>query len=175
MLAVKFHHLRALVHRPYLCYPLLRHRDDGAGSLPQEDWPLVSSYEKTCVLEARETARLLHGVSSEKDLVHDFPWWQMISCLICAGSILLISSIFTQPSTDEHADFDAESLLDDAETCLKMFEALSVNSPSASIARDMMESLKECGSDWKGAPTASAAPAFFLTHIYTHSLCRAII
>lgn len=148
MLAVKFHHLRALIHRPYLCYPLLRHLDDASTTLMQSDWLLVSVYEKTCVMEARETARLLHGVSSETDLVHDFPWWQMISCLICAGSILLISSIVTQPTGDTFAEFDAEGLYDDAETCLKVFEALSINSNGARIARDMMKGLKDCGVKW---------------------------
>lgn len=149
MLAIKFHHLRALLHRPYLCYPLLRHLDDSSTPVSQADWPLVGLFEKTCVAEARETARMLHGVSSQEDLVHDFPWWQMISCLICAGSILLVSSIFTQPSGDEIAGFDSDGLYDDAETCLKMFEALGVNSTGARIARDMMEGLKECGIQWR--------------------------
>ncbi|KAJ3541516.1 hypothetical protein NM208_g4572 [Fusarium decemcellulare] len=114
----------------------------------QMDWPLVSLFEKTCASEARETARLLHHVSDERDLVHDFPWWQMISCLICAGSILLVSSIFIQQPTDDSTDFDSEGLRDDAETCLKMFEALSVNSKSARVARDMIKGLKQCGSEW---------------------------
>ncbi|KAJ0298699.1 hypothetical protein COL516b_009784 [Colletotrichum fioriniae] len=149
ILAVKFHHLRALLHRPYLCYPLLRGLDDTSSTLSEVDWHLVSISEKTCVAEARETARLLHGVSSEKDLVHDFPWWQMISCLLCASSILLISSTFTQPMAEDEAVFDTEGLSDDAETCLKMFEALSCNSSSAKSARDMLKGLKECGIDWK--------------------------
>ncbi|RSL64722.1 hypothetical protein CEP54_004610 [Fusarium duplospermum] len=146
MLAVKYHHLRALIHRPYLCYPLLRQLDDSSVAL---DWPLLTLFEKTCASEARETARLLHHVSDEKDLVHEFPWWQMISCLICAGSILLVSSIFVQPPIDDHSVFDSEGLRDDAETCLKMFEALSVNSKSARVARDMIKGLKQCGFEWK--------------------------
>ncbi|KAL2681317.1 hypothetical protein Neosp_008928 [[Neocosmospora] mangrovei] len=146
MLAIKYHHLRALIHRPYLCYPLLRQLDDSSVAL---DWPLLTLFEKTCASEARETARLLHHVSDEKDLVHEFPWWQMISCLICAGSILLVSSIFVQPPIDDHSVFDSEGLRDDAETCLKMFEALSVNSKSARVARDMIKGLKQCGFEWK--------------------------
>jgi hypothetical protein len=73
----------------------------------------------------------------------------MISCLICAGSILLVSSIFVQPPIDDHSVFDSEGLRDDAETCLKMFEALSVNSKSARVARDMIKGLKQCGFEWK--------------------------
>lgn len=93
-------------------------------------------------------ARLLHGISSEKDLVHDFPWWQMISCLLCAGSILLVSSSFIQQTDDGIDELNAESLSDDAETCLRVFEALGTNSTGARIARDMMEKLKECGLIW---------------------------
>ncbi|KAL1845143.1 hypothetical protein VTK73DRAFT_1039 [Phialemonium thermophilum] len=119
-------------------------------------------YERTCVQEARETAHLMHNVSSEKVLVHDFPWWQMISCLICAGSILLVSSIFTKEPAgpdDPRAEFDAAGLYDDAETCLKVFEALSANSSGARIARDMMRGLKECGIKWSALPPASLCRA----------------
>ncbi|KAH6971189.1 fungal-specific transcription factor domain-containing protein [Ilyonectria sp. MPI-CAGE-AT-0026] len=158
MLAVKYHHLRALTHRPYLCYPLLRDMDMTDATLAQSNWPLVRSYEKICITEAREMARLLHGISSEKDLVHEFPWWQMISCLICAGSILLVSSIFIQQTEDGIDEFNAESLSDDAETCLRVFEALGTNSTGARIARDMMEKLKECGLIWKNAAGPSETP-----------------
>ncbi|KAM5521582.1 hypothetical protein FOXYSP1_15473 [Fusarium oxysporum f. sp. phaseoli] len=149
MLAIKFHHLRALIHRPYLCYPLLRQLDDPSIGLPQVDWPLISLFERTCVDEARQTARLLHHVSDKQDLVHEFPWLQMISCLICAGSILLVSSIFSQQSPDGNGEFDTEGLREDAETCLTVFEALSSNSKSAGIARDMIKGLKQCGFDWR--------------------------
>ncbi|ENH70476.1 hypothetical protein FOC1_g10012407 [Fusarium oxysporum f. sp. cubense race 1] len=148
MLAIKFHHLRALIHRPYLCYPLLRQRDDSPMSMSQLDWPLIAVFEKICIDEAQGTARLLHHVSDEQELVHEFPWWQMISCLICAGSILLVSSIFAQ-QPDDHSGFDSEGLRDDAETCLKIFEALSSNSKSARIARNMIQGLKQSGSEWR--------------------------
>lgn len=148
MLAIKFHHLRALLHRPYLCYPLLRQRDDSSMSLSQLDWPLIAVFERICIDEAQGTARLLHHVSDEQELVHEFPWWQMISCLICAGSILLVSSIFAQ-QLDDHNGVDSEGLRDDAETCLKIFEALSSNSKSARIARNMIQGLKQSGSEWR--------------------------
>ncbi len=153
MFAIKYHHLRALIHRPYLCYPVLRNLDDNTEvTFAQINWPLVSMYEKTCISEARETARLLHSISSEKDLVQDFPWWQMISCLIFAGSILVVSSIFTQHTDDTADGLDAESTCDDAETCLRVFEALGANSNGARIARDMMEGLKEYGQKWSTFP-----------------------
>ncbi|KAF5641414.1 transcriptional activator acu-15 [Fusarium sp. NRRL 52700] len=146
MLAIKYHHLRALIHRPYLCYPIMRNLDDETDTaLSQPNWALVSMYEKVCIAEARETARLLHCISCEKDLVQEFPWWQMISCLIYAGSILVVSSIFRHQKGDALDVSDAAGISDDAETCLRVFEALSINSKGARIARDMMEGLKECG------------------------------
>lgn len=149
MFAIKYHHLRALIYRPYLCYPVLRNLDDNTeATFAGIDWPLVTMYERICILEARETARLLHSISNEADLVQDFPWWQMISCLILAGSILVVSSIFTQHSEGTFDGMDAASTSDDAETCLKVFEALSANSAGARMARDMMERLKDYGQLW---------------------------
>ena len=143
MLAIKFHHLRALIHRPYLCFPLLKsNNDDSTSSLRAEELEELSQYEKICVMEAQETAHLLHNVVDEKDLVHDFPWWQMISCLICASSILLVASLFTGLNRID-GNLEAASLDEDAETCLKVFEALSANSGGARIARDMMQRLRD--------------------------------
>jgi hypothetical protein len=99
-------------------------------------------------MEARETAQLLHNISSAEDLVHEFPWWQMISCLICAGSILFISSIFAKPNDDTRVDLDTGGLYDDAETCLRVFDALSSNSTGAKSASRMMRCLKEYGLKW---------------------------
>ncbi|KAL7932560.1 fungal-specific transcription factor domain-containing protein [Trichoderma chlorosporum] len=149
MLAVKFHHLRALIYRPYLCHPLLMHLGNPNATISQLDWPPIRAYEKACISEARETARLLHGISSKEELVHGFPWWQMISCLVCASSILLVSSMFAESTLELSSEFDTAGLSDDAETCLKVFDALSINSPGARIARDMMKALKECGVRWK--------------------------
>lgn len=149
MLAVKFHHLRALIHRPYLCLRLLRHPHEVSQAIAPGEYQILDRFEKICVQEAQETAHLLHNVADEKELVHDFPWWQMISCLICASSILLVASVFARPggaSMDE--EFDVATLNDDSETCLKVFEALSANSDGARIARDMMARLKERGLKW---------------------------
>lgn len=147
MLAIKFHHLRALIHRPYLCLRLLRHPINVSSTMCERQ--LLDRFEKTCVAEARETAHLLHNVTDEKELVHDFPWWQMISCLICASSILLVASVFTRQTGGVlDRDFDVATLHDDSETCLKVFEALSANSEGARIAKDMMARLKERGLKW---------------------------
>lgn len=141
MLAVKCHHLRALIFRSFLCLPLLQVNNKPFMDLLQ-DKQRISKAEWICISEAQQTAHLLHNVVDERSLVHDFPWWQMISCLICASSILFVAETF-------HSDEDlvennspegrpsAQSLREDAETCLKVFEALSVNSaPARKAAKD---------------------------------------
>lgn len=101
----------------------------------------MQGYEQICISEAQETARLLHNVRDEQELIHDYPWWQMVSCLVCAGSILIVAeNIFKQrsdPSTD------AAILGEDAETCLGIFQALSHNSRGAKVAMDMLRKLRE--------------------------------
>lgn len=175
MLAIKFHHLRTLIYRPYLCLPLLRRLDSreeedvaGPSSAVDSNSPqsganahIVDMYERICVTEAQETAHLLHNVVDKESLVHDFPWWQMISCLICASSVLVVASVFTRrrggPESTEttcgcgsaSTSTDVATLEDDAETCLKVFEALSLNSEGACIARDMMRKLKARGQRWR--------------------------
>ncbi|CAK7222189.1 hypothetical protein SCUCBS95973_004756 [Sporothrix curviconia] len=209
MLAIKFHHLRAVIHRPYLCLPLLRRLeeegssgDEGGGTGAKSDirtahnahdahnmhsrssprGHLIGRYEKICILEAQATAHLLHNVVDKQNLVHDFPWWQMISCLVYASSILVVASAFVarrrlggggadvpaanggnfndevdnnNNSDDEDVDdsdaIDAAALEDDAETCLTVFEALSPNSESARLARNMMRRLKARGAAWREA------------------------
>jgi hypothetical protein len=101
----------------------------------------VNYMERTCIFEAQQTAHLLHNVADTGSLVHDFPWWQMISCLLCASSILLVASSYTEPDQISIGR-DIDELKEDAETCLKVFDALSVNSNAARRARDMLESLK---------------------------------
>ena len=141
MLAMKFHHLRALVHRPYLCLPWLQRNNRPLLALLYRADHQVDQLEKTCIFEAQRTAHLLHNVADEKSLVHDFPWWQMISCLLCASSILLVASATIQPD-QASAAAQSQMLDEDAETCLKVFDALSTNSGAARLARDMMRGLK---------------------------------
>lgn len=153
MLAIKFHHLRALIHRPYLFLPRSHTTEQGTAAAFPSEGPRCAQYERICVAEARETAHLLHNVADEKDLVHDFPWWQMISCLICASSILVVASVFGRrpaagPAAAAAWEFDADVLDDDAETCLKAFEALSLLSDGARLGRDMMARLKQRGQAW---------------------------
>lgn len=148
MLAIKFHHLRALIHRPYLCLSLLKRFDSTSTTQIEGQEHIIDRYEKICVSEAQETAHLLHNITDEKDLVHDFPWWQMISCLICASSILLVAGIFARRARLTDDNIDITALTDDAETCMKVFEALSARSDGARIARDMMARLRERGEQW---------------------------
>lgn len=141
MLGIKFHHLRALIHRPYLCLPWLQHNDSNIKALLDLHSRRVVLSESICVREAQETAHMLHDVTDKKTLVEDFPWWQMISCLICASSILLVMRAFVSSPSDD--DSSRELLEEDANTCLKVFDALSTNSEAARSARDMLQNLRE--------------------------------
>ena len=98
--------------------------------------------KRLCITSAQSTARLLYGLEGKQNLVHDFPWWQMISCLICASSILLVARL--DIDHDELArHLNMADVEEDAEVCLKVFAALSTNSNAARLARDMMRGLKE--------------------------------
>ncbi|KAL2217640.1 hypothetical protein M432DRAFT_449116 [Thermoascus aurantiacus ATCC 26904] len=130
MLAVKFHHLRGLIHCPFLCLPFLQRNNTPFMDLLQRDSSRIERAERICISEARHTAHLLLNVADERSLVHDFPWWQMISCLICASSILLVAEAFSNHNT-ELSELSPQSLHEDAETCFKVFEALSLNSAAA--------------------------------------------
>lgn len=141
MLAVKYHHLRALIHRPFLCLPLLQTNNHPFMELLRREKHRIAQAESTCVQEARQTAQLLHNLVDERSLVHDFPWWQMISCLICASSILFVAEAFCPNQDSFHSTTSAQDLREDAETCLKVFEALSANSAAARKAADMLKAL----------------------------------
>ncbi|KAI1152510.1 fungal-specific transcription factor domain-containing protein [Nemania diffusa] len=106
MLAIKFHHLQTLIHRPYLCYPHLfrihpslyhhhhqpqRERQQPAATeaITYAQHNQIQQYGRTCEQEARAIIHLIHNVGDAEDIVLNYPWWQMISCIMCAGSVLV--------------------------------------------------------------------------------------
>ena len=115
-----------------------------------QDKERILEAELSCIHEAQQTARLLHNVVDERSLVHDFPWWQMISCLICASSILFVADSFSSNTSLLAGKISAQSLREDAETCLKVFEALSINSAAAQKAANMLEGLSRIRQSNKG-------------------------
>ena len=139
MLAVKAHQLRALIHRPFLCLRWLQRDSSPLAEMHRDD---IGRAERICVFEAQQTARLLHNIEDERSLIHDFPWWQMVSCLICASSILLIADSFLQDE-DNSAELQHQDFRKDAENCLKVFEALSVNTEAARRARAVLARVTE--------------------------------
>lgn len=169
MLAVKFHHLRALVHRPFLCLPLLQMNNQPFMNLLLQDKERISEAEWKCVHEAQQTAHLLHNVVDERSLVHDFPWWQMISCLICASSILFVAECFYNNNNLLHGRTSAQSLREDAETCLKVFDALSVNSAAAQKAADMLEGLSRMRRSTEEGMLSFYSDVFIWMGQFTHS------
>jgi len=152
---MKYHHLRALIHRPYLCVLHIRHNEPMYMNLLNTHPAEVKVMENRAIHAARSTARLLHTIQDVEELVHDFPWWQMISCLVCASSMLVMAAVCSvcerthravdKPllaSEDEDLFNDPSGLDEDADMCLKVFEALSVHSRAAGRARDMLQRLK---------------------------------
>jgi hypothetical protein len=129
------------MHRPYLCLEWLQRHNRPLMALLERARDRVNFLERICVLEAQQTAHLLHNVDDERSLVHEFPWWQMISCLLCASSVLLVAHSYIEPNRAD-AKLQSQALDEDAETCLKVFDALSTNSDAARRARDMMKELK---------------------------------
>lgn len=139
MLAIKFHHIRTLIHRPYLCYPHLKGHN--AQALLPDQHAQIREYGNTCVQEAQAIAHLMYNVSDTSDIVLNYPWWQMISCLVCAGSVLVLADTFAkyEPRGDLGA---ASGLSEDIETLVHVLHALSGNSNGAKLACSMMRSIR---------------------------------
>jgi len=136
MLAIKFFHLRALVHRQNLCALWLNPHSAICMQAIDQDRLRIQASEIICVESAQETAHLMHNVPDKRTLTEDFPWWQIISCMMCASSILLVASKFS--TFLEFMNNTQRSALDeDINTLVTVFEALSVNSQAARLAREM--------------------------------------
>ena len=149
MLAIKYHHLRALIYRPYL---RLQDPQDNLLSYPSMETyrAKIRKNKDTCIAEAQATARLLYNVTHPQYLIQDFPWWQMIPCLLFACSILLFASKFC---TDENGGAtsadetqgryrEKEELIDHADTLIMVFKVLSA-SKAADSAWRMMQEIRE--------------------------------
>ncbi|KAJ9602020.1 hypothetical protein H2200_013380 [Cladophialophora chaetospira] len=147
MLAVKFYNLRALIHRPLLSPAKVMASSPNHLAWHQAEHHRISMSKRKCVMAAQQTAKLLHNLENKKSLIYGFPWWQMISCLICASSILLVASICvdlnSKTEVEVFEDIDWLAVDEDAEVCLQVFQALSSNSNAARLARDMMQRLKK--------------------------------
>lgn len=145
MLAVKFYNLQALIHRPLLSPAKIFGSCPDPMAFYRAECGRISMSKRKCVVAAQHTAKLLHNLDDKKSLVYGFPWWQMISCLICASSILLVASICVDLDLDKEAfkDIDWAAVDEDAEVCLKVCQALSSNSNAARLASDMMKRLKK--------------------------------
>lgn len=142
MLAIKFHHIRTLIHRPYLCYPHLKGHN--AQALLPDQQAQIREYGNTCVQEAQAIAHLMYNVTDTSDIVLNYPWWQMISCLVCAGSVLVLADTFAryEPRGDLGPPAGTSGLGEDIETLVHVLHALSGNSNGAKLACSMMRSIR---------------------------------
>ena len=153
MLAIKFYNLRALIHRPLLSSSQLLGSCADPVIFHHTERNRILQSQKKCVLAAQQTARLLHNVEDKKQLIHGFPWWQMISCLICASSILLVASLCMGREGEGVEDVDWLAVEEDADICLTVFRELSINSNAARLAEKMMQGLKETRVHPQGKPS----------------------
>ena len=80
---------------------------------------------------------MLDGVVNKKGLLWEFPWWQMISCLMCAQSVIMITQI-VYPCHEDSAGLQA-----DTGTCYKVLEALSARSASAERCLKMIDLMRD--------------------------------
>ena len=152
MLAIKFYNLQALIHRPLMSPSKLLRSCPETVEFYRSERESISTSKRKCVKAAQCTARLLHNIEDKHSLVHGFPWWQMISCLISASSILMVASICIDSNLDEKTFNETDWLAvdEDAEVCLQVFQALSSNSNAARLARDMLQRLKSTRSICQG-------------------------
>jgi hypothetical protein len=80
---------------------------------------------------------MLDRVKNKQILLGEFPWWQMISCLMCAQSVIMIANMVYP----DHVD--SSGLRADAETGYKVLEALSSRSASAARCVKMIKIMQQ--------------------------------
>lgn len=91
--------------------------------------------------EARTIAPVMYNVRDTSDIVLNYPWWQMVSCLVCAGSVLVLADTFAR--SEPRVDLGAPpGLGEDIETLVHVLHALSGNSNGAKLACSMMKSIQ---------------------------------
>lgn len=74
VLALKFHHLRALVHRPHLCLEWLSKDNARIAGTTERVQLQIAASGRLCISAAQATARMLHNVSDKHSLIETFPW-----------------------------------------------------------------------------------------------------
>lgn len=148
-LGVKYHQLRTLLHRPCLCTGTL----NPTAVLSPADDEFIRYGEQVCITESKEMSFMLHNVRSPTQLYREYPWWQMLSCIMCASSILVIVA------TLDPVRADIESIRHELQLCLSVLQALQDN-PGADRCVSMIKYLQEIADR---AP--QAAPLDVLHHL----------
>ncbi|KAJ0340403.1 hypothetical protein COL922a_003425 [Colletotrichum nupharicola] len=74
------------------------------------------------------------------DIVMNYPWWQMISCLVCAGSIMVMEGALIKQDAGD--DTTVVALEEDVETYMAVLKALASNSHGSNLAWDMMKNIR---------------------------------
>ncbi|KAJ3494209.1 hypothetical protein NLG97_g4231 [Lecanicillium saksenae] len=136
MLAIQYHHLRALLHRQWLRLPT---PDPTHTQLWTETEPMEARrYGEICISEAHRTASLFHNLSDPSELIFGFPWWQLVDCVVCAASILIVALNLRRA---DESGTEGEELREDANACLEVLNAVCERSKGCQHARDTIASL----------------------------------
>lgn len=121
------------MHRQYLNFPTVK---STATSVPPVDQQMqAKSCGEICVSEAQQIARLFNGVQNQSQLIFEYPWWQLISCITCAASILIISDAVPQVNMGTVIQ---TQVIDDLNTLLEILDVLSSRSLAAQQARRVL-------------------------------------
>ncbi|KAI1324312.1 fungal-specific transcription factor domain-containing protein [Xylariaceae sp. FL0255] len=159
MLAIKYHHLQTLIHRPFLCYPHLKSHSEQPVLSPDQ-YNLIKQYGQMCEQEARAIIHLIHNVTDAEDVVMNYPWWQMISCLVCAESVLITAQACARQEQNGSVELrEIDLLSEDIEICMQIMNQLSLYSHGAKRAYDMMKNIRERSVSIRGNPMSAVAAA----------------
>ncbi|KAF4943528.1 hypothetical protein FSARC_14900, partial [Fusarium sarcochroum] len=100
----------------------------------------VLQFEGICVVEAQAAAQMIQNMSDTTDITMNYHWCQMISCLVCSTSVMVVARNFCTrgPSTG----FGFDTLEDDVETCMQVLTSISEKSTAASMALKMIRDIR---------------------------------
>ncbi|KAI0966738.1 fungal-specific transcription factor domain-containing protein [Xylaria arbuscula] len=134
-------------------------------AMSQEQLSQIEQYGKTCEEEAAAIIHLLENVGDVEEVVMDYPWWQTISCLVCAGSVLVVALAYAKlkrnrdgssSSNDVERGVDdgdelrgdrgedhVAALSENVDTCLRILSRLSPHSHGARRAWSMIKSTRD--------------------------------
>ncbi|BFZ63151.1 hypothetical protein YB2330_004271 [Saitoella coloradoensis] len=132
-LGTKFHNLRCIINRPCLGYVEFC----PPAKVSDVDRLSYLEGERICIAEARALIRMLEDLPNLQYLMLEFPWWQLLSSIMCACSVLLVANAIS-PKRPDHDALHADSVV-----CVKILEMLQSRSMAAQRCLDILRVLND--------------------------------